>query len=217
MPYKWSVLIWLTAAWVSRIIREDSSQANELYRNCCTIQESPHQLWKLWDKNCPRPSGQTRRLHLPPNTNYKPIHHPCISDLRILRDALVSGACHWVRLTAGEVTRHLADLASREAAGEKVTKKGKERSDKGAVKGPRRKPVVEDDECESDDTVAGPSKKRKAPAMISKATGKEKATAKGKTKAKGKKNWRSTKYRKSQLPSSNEFIVDTDDEDDLML
>ena len=114
----------------------------------------------------------------------------------------------------------MADLASREAAGEKVTKKRKERSDKGAVKGPRRKPVAEDDESERDDTVAGPSKKRKAPATKSKATGKEKATAKGakgKTKAKGKENRRSTKTRKSQLPSSNEFIVDTDDEDDPML
>jgi hypothetical protein len=90
-----------------------------------------------------------------------PYSIPCVGDLRILRDALVSGACHWVRLTAGEVTRHMADLASREAAGETVTKKRKERSDKGAVKGPRKKPgandgVAEEGDGQSDD--AGPQR-----------------------------------------------------------
>jgi hypothetical protein len=128
----------------------------------------------------------------------------------------------------------LADLASREAAGETVTKKRKERSDKGAVKGPRKKPGANDgvteeddgqgDESASDDAVEGPSKKRKA-APKSKATPKGKATkgkatAKGnarhKATAKGKENRQSTKSRKSQLPSSNEFIGDTDVEDQML-
>lgn len=102
----------------------------------------------------------------------------------------------------------MADLASREAAGEMVTKKRKERSDKGAIKGLRRKPgmndgLAEEGDGQSDDAVAGPSKRKKV------AT-KSKATAKGKEKQ------RSTKSRKSQLPSSKEFIDDTDEDDQML-
>lgn len=92
----------------------------------------------------------------------------------------------------GEVTRHIADLTAREAAGEVVTKKRKERSDKGTAKGPRRKPGANNGVAEEEDeTVGGPSKRRKA-ATKSKATGKS---------------------RKTQLPLSSEFINDSDMED----
>ena len=51
----------------------------------------------------------------------------------------------------GEVTRHIADLTAREAAGEVVTKKRKERSDKGTAKGPRRKPGANNGVAEEED------------------------------------------------------------------
>ena len=145
-----------------------------------------------------------------PTKIISPYTIPCIGDLCTLQDALVSGACHWVQLTPGEVTRHIADLTARETAGEMVMKKRKERSDKGTAKGLRRKPGANDGvaEEEEDETVGGPSKRRKA-AMKSKATGKGKA-------AKGKENQRATKSRKTQLPLSIEFINDSDMEDEDM-
>ena len=89
-----------------------------------------------------------------------------------------------------------------------MKKKRKRRSDKGIVKGPRKKPrandgVMEEDNVQSDDAVTGPSKKKKA------AT-KSKATA----KRKGKENGRSTKSLKSQLPSRKKVIEDSEDDED---
>jgi hypothetical protein len=126
----------------------------------------------------------------------------------------------------------MADLASKEAAGETVTKKRKERSDKGAVKGPRRKTGANDEVEESDDAVARLSKRRKAatkskgtakgnevvesddavtgPSKRRKAATKSKG-AKGNGKAKGKENRQSIKSSKSWLPN---FIVGSDEEDD---
>ncbi|KAF8816259.1 hypothetical protein BYT27DRAFT_7067379, partial [Phlegmacium glaucopus] len=62
-----------------------------------------------------------------------------IDDLQTLHDALVCGACFWMRLSRGEMTRHKADMEKREAMGEVVRKKRKERSDKGVPKGPKKK------------------------------------------------------------------------------
>lgn len=145
-----------------------------------------------------------------------PYSIPTVGDLLTLRDALVSGACHWVRLTPGEVNRHMADLASREAAGEIVTKKRKERSDKGTVKGPRKSQArtndgVTEGEDQSDNDIAGPSKKKK---VATKSKAKTKGNGKATTRGKGKENRPSKKNKKSQLPSSKAFIADTDEEDD---
>jgi hypothetical protein len=72
-------------------------------------------------------------------------------------------------MTKLEVSKHAAELVRREAAGDIVGKKRKERSDKGIRKGPKARPGVPDG-VESDDNssdaenhnqVAGPSKKRK--------------------------------------------------------
>jgi hypothetical protein len=63
-----------------------------------------------------------------------------VDDLRMLHNALVCGACFWMRLSKREMTRHKADMEEREAAGEVVVKKRKARSDKGIPKGPRKKP-----------------------------------------------------------------------------
>ncbi|KIJ91094.1 hypothetical protein K443DRAFT_135562 [Laccaria amethystina LaAM-08-1] len=63
-----------------------------------------------------------------------------VDDLRMLHNALVCGACFWMRLSKREMTRHKVDMEEREAAGEVVVKKRKARSDKGIPKGPRKKP-----------------------------------------------------------------------------
>ena len=97
-------------------------------------------------------------------------------------------------------------------------KNRKQRSDKGTVKGLRRKPGVNDEVAEDDDdeTVAGPSKSRKL-AMKSKATAKGNTTAKCKAAAKGKENRQTKKTQKTQLPLSSEFIQDTEEENEDML
>jgi hypothetical protein len=114
-----------------------------------------------------------------------------VDDLRTLHAALVCGACFWMRLSKGEVARHKADVEKREAAGEVVKRKRKERSDKGVPKGPRKK-VGADGDSGEDEPEAGPSKKRKVDTH-----------KKGKGKA-------ATKNAKTQLPPSKEIITDTD-------
>lgn len=121
-----------------------------------------------------------------------PFNISSINDLRILRDALRCGSCCWVRMTKGEVARHSADLAAREAGGAVVGKKRKGRSDKGMKRRPQRKKGSDDDEEEEE--APGPSKRRKVSSKASK----------------GKKS----KTAKSQLPPSNEFIDSDDSEVD---
>ena len=119
-----------------------------------------------------------------------------VDDLRTLRDALVCGACFWMRLSKGELARHKADLEKREAAGEVVTKKRKERSDKGMPKGPRKRVCAQlsDEEEGEDEAGAGPSKRRK---------GKENVDVVKKRKARAR----------AQLPPSKELLSDTDLDD----
>jgi hypothetical protein len=144
-----------------------------------------------------------------------------VDELRTLRDALRCGACFWVRMTKAEVSKHAADLVLREAAGEVIGKKRKERSDKGIKKGLRAKRGVNDEgDSSDDDDEAGPSKKKSRPQPKAKVkgtttakTGKKGKTAsnlKGKTTSKGKgPKGRSSK---SQLPPSKPVITDTDSE-----
>jgi len=115
-----------------------------------------------------------------------------VDDIRTLHAAIVCGACFWMRLSKGEVARHKADMEKREAAGEVVKKKRKERSDKGVTKGPRKKVGADGDSGEEDEAEAGPSKRRKVDER-----------KKGKGKAVAKK-------AKTQIPPSNEFISDSD-------
>ena len=120
-----------------------------------------------------------------------------VDDLRTLLSALVCGACFWMRLSKREMTRHKADMEECEAAGEVVVKKRKARSDKGILKGPRKKSggrEAADDEEEEDELEAGPSKKRKVTQKKVKAVAKRAAAAKA----------------KSQVPPSNEYIDDSD-------
>ena len=54
-----------------------------------------------------------------------------VADIWTLRDALRSGACHWIRLSNQELQDRKADVEARRERGEVVAKKRKERSDKG--------------------------------------------------------------------------------------
>ncbi|EIW75387.1 hypothetical protein CONPUDRAFT_77576 [Coniophora puteana RWD-64-598 SS2] len=54
-----------------------------------------------------------------------------IDEAILLRDALVSGACHWAQMTDAEVAAHHAEMARLEAEGKPVGKRRKARSDKG--------------------------------------------------------------------------------------
>ena len=126
----------------------------------------------------------------------------CVDDIRELHNALVCGACFWMRLSKREMTRHKADMETREAAGEVVVKKRKERSDKGVSKGPRKKSGshgAADDAEEEEELEARPSKKRTVTQKKVKAVATKRALA---------------KKAKSQVPPSNEYIDDSDLEHD---
>ncbi|KAF8335256.1 hypothetical protein F5887DRAFT_829706, partial [Amanita rubescens] len=68
-----------------------------------------------------------------------------MDELRQLGQALRAHDCHWVRITEWEVRLHVESIKEREAAGESVGRKRKQRSDKGK---PRKKRAVQqpDDE-----------------------------------------------------------------------
>jgi hypothetical protein len=157
------------------------------------------------------------------NTLISPFDMNTVDDLRTLRDALRCGACFWVRMTKGEVSKHAADLVLREAAGEVIGKKRKQRSDKGVTKGLKTKRGANDKEDSSDgdnEEEAGPSKKKKKvtpkPKPSTKTKVKRTASAKtmekNKTTSKGKGKGRSSK---SQLPPSNAMITDSDELEDV--
>ena len=148
-----------------------------------------------------------------------------IDELRNVRDALRCGSCFWMSISSREVTQHAKDVAEREAAGEVVGKKRKERSDKGTKKGPRttQPECEESDEEDGGSLGEGPSKRqrvsgsdkrkvmsRKAKATSRKAKGKEN-TATGMAKSKTK---RPTQSVRAQVPPSHPFISDSDSADE---
>jgi len=60
-----------------------------------------------------------------------------IDAIRMLRDALFTGTCHWINISAKEVHQHAVETTRRLDTGELVKKKRKERSDKGKKRGAR--------------------------------------------------------------------------------
>ena len=62
-----------------------------------------------------------------------------VDDVRTLLTALRCGACHWMRLTKAEISKHAKEIEDREAAGETVGKKRKKRADAGIKKGLRKR------------------------------------------------------------------------------
>lgn len=132
-----------------------------------------------------------------------------VDELRNLRDALHCGSCFWMGLSSREVAQYVKAMDERTAAGEVIGKKRKERSDKGAKKGPRNQHAAVEDDLEDERGSAGdpvgerPSKRQKVTAR-----------AKGKENVAGKTTKRKRKSAKSQVPPSREVISDTDLDDD---
>ena len=146
------------------------------------------------------------------NTFVSPFGIHTIDDVRTLVEALRCGRCHWIRLTAMEMTKHAKDVEARKAAGDTVGKPRKVRSDLGSKR--PRKGVAGNDDDEGANNEPGPSKKRKLTAGKSAATGKQSTASKT---SKGKKKACASKSSKSQLPPaaiSNEFITSSDEVSD---
>jgi hypothetical protein len=143
------------------------------------------------------------------NKFVSPFEIHTIDDVRTLVEALRCGRCHWVRLTATEVTKNARDVEARKASGETVGKPRKVRSDLGS-KRPRKGNADDDDDDGGSNNEAGPSKKRK-PAVRKSAATKKPSTA---SKTKGKKKASISKSSKAQLPPaiSKEFISSDDDD-----
>jgi hypothetical protein len=137
------------------------------------------------------------------NKFVSPFEIHTIDDVRTLVEALRCGRCHWVRLTATEISRHAKDVETRIATGETVGKPRKVRSDLGSKR--PRKGLADDSSIE--DNEPGPSKKKKKTAV-------PKAAAAGKKTNKGKNKARTSKSSKSQLPPaiSKEFISSNEDD-----
>jgi hypothetical protein len=137
-----------------------------------------------------------------------------VDDLHVLRDALQCGSCCWVRMTKSEVSKHAAEIAKCEAAGEVVMTKRKQGSDKGMKRGKWAMKEAnggddEDDENgENDDgDGAGPSKRQKVSAKVAKKTPVTKKSARRKATKKASV--------RSQLLPSNEFITTEDELTDM--
>jgi hypothetical protein len=107
-----------------------------------------------------------------------------IINMRKLRDAWKTGACKWVRLTQGELDAHAASIEAREKNGEVVGKPRKKRSDAGVIRGKRKR---------ADKENVGTKAKR------------SKASRRATKKASN---------GKSRKPSSAEFVISSDEEDD---
>jgi hypothetical protein len=141
-----------------------------------------------------------------------PYNFNTIDELRDLRDALRCGSCFWMGLSPREVAQHVREMNERTAAGEVLGKKRKERSDKGSKKGPRNRPVEEDDDegvVAGGSVDEGPSKQRKITSKSAKGN-ENKATKSTKSKRRG-----AAQSAKSQVPpTSRAMISDTDDSDD---
>lgn len=156
-----------------------------------------------------------------------------IDDVRMLAEALRCGRCHWVRLTATEITKHAKEVEARKAAGETVGKKRKVRSDLGSKR--PRKGLADDSGIEDSDNEPGPSKKRKSAVPKAAAAGKtnkgnddepgpskkrgavSKAAVAGKKTNKGKNKARTSKPSKSQLPpATSKKFISSDSDDDIV-
>ena len=71
-----------------------------------------------------------------------------VDDLRKLRHALRTQACHWVKLSDREVRQHTESIEQREISGVCVGRKRKQRSDKGK---PRKRVAREHRDNDADD------------------------------------------------------------------
>ncbi|KAG6819850.1 hypothetical protein H0H93_007994 [Arthromyces matolae] len=71
-----------------------------------------------------------------------------MEDARMLRDALVSGECKWVKLTRQQRDDHMKERHEKLASGETAPKQRKKRADAGIPRGPQKRRQREEDDGE---------------------------------------------------------------------
>ena len=116
------------------------------------------------------------------------------ADMRKLRNALKAGECRWKQLTTAEVQAHADEIEARRAKGKVVGKPRKQRSDAG-VKCKR----VDDNR----DKENGRSKSKK-----------QKGVVQRRKHGPSKKPTANVLSKKSQAPTSREYITDSEDFDE---
>ncbi|KAG2119353.1 hypothetical protein DEU56DRAFT_747365 [Suillus clintonianus] len=114
-----------------------------------------------------------------------PSHMHTVLEVRTLRDALVTGACHWKKLNRRELEDLRVDIQRRSDAGEVVGTVRKKRSD------------------------AGKTRKRKAPATDG-AT--DTTMADGAKRPRRSRRGKQVERQKQSKATSVEFIEDSDEE-----
>ncbi|KAF8067517.1 hypothetical protein FPV67DRAFT_1449158 [Lyophyllum atratum] len=118
-----------------------------------------------------------------------PANISTMEEARMLRDALQSGECVWVKLTSREKEARAKSRKEKIASGEVVVKERKQRSDKGKRRGPKSKITEEGDKENEDEEEGTPPKKRQR-------------RSKGGAASKA-----------PPMPKSSEFVDDEEDED----
>jgi hypothetical protein len=82
----------------------------------------------------------------PKTVNFvKPSSIGSVIDARTLRDALKSGECHWIKLTARQIEDHRAEVERRKTEGETVGRPRKKRSDAGKKRKQRSSDNIENE------------------------------------------------------------------------
>ena len=130
------------------------------------------------------------------NKFISPFEIHTIDNICMLVQTLRCGRCHWVHMTATEVTKHAGDMEAKKAAGETIGKPQKVRSDLGSKRA-RKDPTDNNDNEGSNIDEQGPAKKKKTTVCKSTTTTKS-STASKTTKGKGKA--RTSKSSRAQLP-----------------
>jgi hypothetical protein len=75
----------------------------------------------------------------------KPSSIGSVVNARMLHDALMSGECHWIKLTTRQVDDHRKELENCEAEGETIGKPRKKRSDAGKKQKDRSSDNIENE------------------------------------------------------------------------
>ncbi|KAG6887201.1 hypothetical protein C0992_000146, partial [Termitomyces sp. T32_za158] len=124
-----------------------------------------------------------------------------MEDARVLRDALVSGECVWVKLSRKEKEARAKTRQEKIASGEIPVKKRKKRSDAGKPRGPKKSKAGEKRHSREDDENNGEDSEREEPPQ------------KRARKSSGRKS-NATAKKLPPMPKSNRSINNDDDTDD---
>jgi hypothetical protein len=152
-------------------------------------------------------------LGWPQNIPFANPHHiTVVAVARKLQHALSVATCKWVVMTTRRVKEHAEELALAVDGGDTVSRKRKQRSDKGTK---RKRMVAVDEESEADEEVAPPAKKKSGTTKKRSSLSKAATSAK---KSKANKTAKTARRIAGTLPpaaqKSKEFISSDEDESD---